>query len=169
MSNGQVIKLGNISGVFGVKGWVKIHSHTEPREAISNYAPWILKKKGVERTQRVVKLQRNGKSIIAQLDHVDDRNQAESLIGYDIYVEREQLQKLPEQEYYWTDLEGLDVFNLKNVQLGKIDYLIETGANDVLIVRNESGGEHLVPYIDDVILEVDLNNRRMKVDWDEDF
>jgi len=164
-----VIKLGNISGVFGIKGWVKIHSHTEPREAISQYSPWILKKRGEEQTQRVLKLQRNGKSVIAQLDNVDDRNQAEILVGYDIYVQRDQLQKLPEQEYYWTDLEGLTVFNLDNASLGKVDYLIETGANDVLIVKDDEGNERLIPYIDDVVLEVDLNNQRLKVDWDEDF
>lgn len=164
-----MIKLGNISGVFGIKGWVKIHSHTEPREAISQYSPWILKKRGEEQTQRVLKLQRNGKSVIAQLDNVDDRNQAEILVGYDIYVQRDQLQKLPEQEYYWTDLEGLTVFNLDNASLGKVDYLIETGANDVLIVKDDEGNERLIPYIDDVVLEVDLNNQRLKVDWDEDF
>lgn len=164
-----MIRLGNISGVFGIKGWVKIHSHTQPREAISDYSPWVLSKHGKNISQRVLKLQRNGKGLIAQLDNVNDRTQAEALVGYDIYIQHDQLKQLAEQEFYWTDLEGLDVFNLENIPFGKVDYLIETGANDVLIVKSSDGKERLIPYIDDVVIKVDLDNQQLTVDWEADF
>ncbi|HHC74959.1 MAG TPA: ribosome maturation factor RimM [Thiothrix sp.] len=166
----QTIKLGHIMGVFGVKGWVKIYSHTAPRDSILTYSPWQLQKKGQPLQNYPVKQgQLHGKSLIAQLENVDNRNHAEALIGASIYIQRTQLPKLATQDYYWTDLEGLQVYNLQAIHLGTVDYLIETGANDVLIVKQSNGHEHLIPYIDAVVQQVDLQAKRLLVDWDADF
>ncbi|MGV6810151.1 MAG: ribosome maturation factor RimM [bacterium] len=166
----QTIKLGHIAGVFGIKGWVKIYSHTTPRDSILTYSPWQLQKKGQSLQYYSVKQgQFQGKSLIAQLENVDNRNQAEALIGAAIFIQRTQLPKLAAQDYYWADLEGLQVYNLQADHLGVVDYLIETGANDVLIVKHNNGDEHLIPYIDAVVQQVDLQAKRLLVDWDADF
>lgn len=166
----QTIKLGHIAGVFGVKGWVKIYSHTTPRDNILTYSPWQLQKKGQPVQSYDVKQgQLHGKSLIAQLQDIVDRSQAEALIGASIYIQRTQLPQLSAQDYYWADLQGLQVYNLLGVHLGVVDYLIETGANDVLIVKQGNGDEHLIPYIDAVIQQVDLQEKRLLVDWDADF
>jgi 16S rRNA processing protein RimM len=164
-----VIKLGKISGVFGVKGWIKVYSHTSPREGITNYSPWVLKGRGDDQVVDVLQGQPQGKTIVARLDGVDDRNKAETLIGLDIYVQREQLNSLPAGEYYWSDLEGLKVYNLADEYLGIVDYLIETGANDVLIVKGDDNQEYLIPYIGHVVQTVDLQAGKMLVDWEKDF
>ena len=110
----------------------------------------------------------HGKGLVARLEGVDDRDTAHSLKGFDIAVNRDQLPKTTEGEYYWVDLEGLDVRTIEGVALGKVDYLFETGANDVLVVKGDR--ERLVPYISDqVIKSVDLQKALIVVDWDPDF
>lgn len=164
-----MIKLGKISGVFGVKGWVKVYSYTSPREGIAHYSPWILKGRGDDQVIDVLQGQPQGKTIIVRLDGVDDRNKAETLIGLEVYVQREQLDSLPSGEYYWSDLEGLKVYNLADEYLGIVDYLIETGANDVLIVKDDDNEEGLIPYISQVVQKVDVEAGTMLVDWEKDF
>ena len=170
------ILLGEISGVSGLKGWVKVFSHTSPRLQITEYKQWFLQKKGSDQWQSV-KLKggkAQGKNIIASIEGVQYRDQAEALIGSKIAVSSDQLEKLSEGEYYWKDLIGLDVENTEGDKLGKIDWLFNTGSNDVITVKGKDADgekkEHLIPYImDDYVISVSLSDSLMVVNWDPDF
>lgn len=163
------VTLGRVSGFHGVRGWVKIHSETDPRDNIVRYSPWYLDRgQGWER-QELDGGRAQGKGVVAKFAGCDDRDQATEWQGAIIAVRRDQLDdSLDEGEYYWTDLEGLEVVTVDGVVLGRIDHLFETGANDVMVVSGER--ERLLPYLwDQVVKEVDLENRRMVVDWDPGF
>ena len=163
------ILLGEISGVFGVRGWVKVYSHTQPRENILTYSPWRLRHRGETREVRLLASRRQGKTVVAQLEGVETREQAEALRGAEILVRRSQLPPLREGEYYWNDLIGLDVRDVEGRTLGGVVRLMETGANDVLILAGPEGREILIPWIrDQVIRRVDLDAGVIEVDWDPD-
>lgn len=167
-TSNQMITLGKIAGVFGVKGWVKVFSHTEQREAILDYTPWYLRVAGEWKAYKVIAGQVQSKGIVAQLQTVNDRDQAQTLIGCTIAIPREQLQPLRQDEYYWADLLGMEVINLAGFVFGKVDSLLETGANDVVVVRGDE--ERLIPWImHDVIKSVSVDERRIVVDWEPDF
>ena len=159
--------LGRISGLFGVRGWVKVFSHTSPRSNILEHKTWYLLTAGGRERIRLKAGRVHGKGIVAQLEGFDDRDRAAELLGTDIAVPREQLPQAAEGEYYWTDLEGLRVQTLKGEELGRIDHLFETGSNDVMVVKGER--ERLIPFIDQVISAVDLEAGVITVDWDPDF
>jgi 16S rRNA processing protein RimM len=171
--------VGRISGVYGVKGWVKVHSDTDPREGITNYNPWYIKQGSRENGEwhevQVENGRRQAKTVIAKLEGVDDRDMAMQLTGALIAIMPEQLQSLGNGEYYWRDLIGLRVINREGVELGMVLRLLETGANDVLVVGTDQPGrqvgrEHLIPWtLGQAILEVDLEQGLIRVDWDEDF
>ena len=168
MSNQQQINVGKISGVFGIKGWVKVFSFTECRENILSYSPWLLKKDSETRLVAVIDGKLQGKAVVAQLDGVNDRDQAASFMGWDIYITPEQLPKVAKDEYYWSDLIGLSVETDLGVQLGVVESLLETGANDVVIVKGER--ERVIPFLQgQTIMAIDLEAGKMVVDWDPDF
>ena len=171
MSGDKVI-VGKITGVYGVKGWVKIFSHTEPREGITTYAPWYLKK-ATDYDWRQIEVEsakRHGKTVIAKIDGCDDRDAAMLLTGQEVAIEKSQIQPLGEDEYYWRDLIGLRVINQQNIELGEVKELMETGANDVLVVQSQGDKQHLIPWtLGHAVIEVDLDDRLITVDWDEDF
>ncbi len=168
MSKQQHISVGKISGVFGIKGWVKVFSFTDPRENILTYSPWLLIKGDEIKSVDVVDGQLQGKTIVAQLNGINDRDQAASLMGWDIFITRDQLPKAAKGEYYWSQLIGLSVETVQGVQLGVIDSLLETGANDVIIVQGER--ERVIPFLQgQTVINVDLNAGRMIVDWDPEF
>ncbi len=139
MPDSELINVGEISGVFGIKGWVKVYSLTDPRENILSYSPWILKKGSEIKEVKLINGNRQGKSVVACLEGISDRNIAESYSGWDILIKKSQLPDIEEGEYYWADLVGLQVETEQGVNLGKVDYLIETGANDVLVVKDVNG------------------------------
>ncbi len=169
MSEETLLHVGKISGVFGIKGWVKVFSFTGYREDILQYSPWILKKNATTKIVEVVTGQLQNQLVVAQIKGIDDRNAAETLIGWEIFVEKSQLPAAKENEYYWSDLIGLEVENTEGVVLGVIDNLLETGANDVIIVQGEER-QHAIPFLQpQIVLEVDLATRKMRVDWDADF
>lgn len=162
------ISVGKISGVFGVKGWVKVFSFTDPRENILTYSPWLLQKGDEIKTVNVVDGQLQGKTIVAQLAGIDDRDQAASLMGWDIFITQDQLPKAAKGEYYWSELIGLQVETIDGVQLGVVDSLLETGANDVIIIQGER--ERVIPFLQGrTIVKVDLDECKIIVDWDPDF
>lgn len=164
----QVVILGQVSGLFGVKGWVKVFSYTDPRERILEYKPWYLRTAGGWRQISLAEGQLHGKTIIARLEGCADRDSAATWVGHEIAIQRDQLPALAQDEYYWSDLEGLQVVTTTGVMLGTVDHLIETGANDVLVVRGER--ERLIPYVrPDVVVDVDLAARTLRVDWDPEF
>lgn len=163
----QPVVLGRISGLFGVRGWVKVYSYTDPREAVLNYGRWLLSGKDGWQEATVAEGQRHGKTIIARIDGCVDRDQAAQLVGTDIAVPREELPETDKGEYYWSDLEGLTVMHRDGTELGKVAHLLETGANDVMVVRGET--ERLIPFVmDKVVLGVDLDESVIEVDWEWD-
>ncbi len=162
------IMIGRISGFYGVRGWVKIFSHTRPIENILNYLPWQLGKNGQWQTISISEGRVQGKGIIAHLESIDSREQAAHLLGAEIAVDRQQLPQPPNDEYYWADLIGLTVINRQGITLGQVDHLLETGANDVLVLKGER--ERLIPFLPkQVILDVDLAQSVLQVDWEADF
>jgi 16S rRNA processing protein RimM len=164
----DLIQIGKISGVLGLKGWLKIFSYTEPKNKILSYKYWQLKKGSQNKTLNTVGGQLHGKGVVAQLEGIADRDQAEALIGWEIYISHEQLPSLGHDEYYWADLVGLDVQNLEDVNLGKVDSLLETGANDVLIIKGNK--ERAIPFLQgQTVKSIDLSTGKMIVDWDADF
>ncbi|MEI6744504.1 MAG: ribosome maturation factor RimM [Methylococcaceae bacterium] len=164
-----LLHVGKISGVFGIKGWVKIFSFTNHREDILKYSPWLLRKNDATQSAEVIVGQLQSKGVVAQLKGITDRNDAEALIGWDIFIDHAKLPPAKPDEYYWSDLVGLQVENTEGVTLGVIDSLLETGANDVIIVQDKER-QHAIPFIQpQVVLEIDLAARKMRVDWDADF
>ncbi len=180
-----LISLGRVNGVYGVKGWLKVHSDTSPRENIVAYKNWHLSDStSPQATTAAVSDESNtqwveleagraqGKNIVAKLQGVDDRDAAQLLVGRTIAVERENLPVLNSDEYYWTDLSGLEVIDSQAQRLGKVSRLFETGANDVMVVKETdgSGGEILIPWIlGSVVTQVDLEAKSISVDWDPDY
>lgn len=164
-----MVVLGKVSGAFGVKGWVKIHSYTETMADIFNYQPLYFKVNQEWKTVKLIDYQQQSKGLVAQFEHILDRDVALKLTGTEIAVLRSQLPALEADEYYWSDLEGLTVRTLTGTVLGKVDHLFETGANDVLVVKHATG-EHWLPWVmDSVIKQVDLAASLIEVDWDPEF
>ena len=172
------VPVGKLNGLFGVKGWVKIFSNTQPKENILTYSPWYLKRNGQWQEFELLSGKSHGKGVIAQLAGCTDRDIATDLIGSEIAIKREQLAKPASGEYYWNDLIGLLVKNLDGIELGKITSMLETGANDVIVVLSEDGQkdskgkkrERLIPFItEEVVQEVNLEQGFMTVNWDAEF
>lgn len=166
----EPVVVGKIVGLFGVKGWLKIRSYTDPREQIAEYRPWRIMVDGEWRSFDVEAVQPQGKSLIARLRGISDRDQAVRLMNSDIVIDRSQLPVLDKDEFYWRDLTGLKVLNLGGVELGTVKSLFATGANDVLVVRKEGSPEILIPFVmDRVIRSVDIESGVIRVDWEADY
>lgn len=186
---GRLILFGRVLGALGLRGELKIESYSDPRQAIFRYPTWILKR-GEKTTPAIpqsqvawvldllrtgsaelqgVKGKDNGKNIIVRFDGVDDRTEAERLNGLDIYIPRSALPPPQPDEYYWVDLEGMDVVTVEGVKLGKISHLFATGANDVVAVRDDSR-ERLIPFVQpQFVTKIDFDANTMTVDWDPEF
>lgn len=168
-TNPKRILIGQVMGAFGVRGEVKIQSHTQPETAMLRYQPWVLRDaRGGERVLEGVRGRAGAKGIVAQLPGVEGRDAAEALRGTEIFVPRSALPPPQAGEYYWVDLEGLRVETLDGIALGVIDHLFSTGANDVVVVRGDR--ERMIPFVQpDVITRIDFDAGRVQVDWDPEF
>ena len=165
MSAEEKIVVGRIVGLYGLRGWVKVYSYTQPVDNIVAYNPWYLRFADVWRTVELSTGKRHGKTVIAKLLGIDDRNQASLLVGAKIAISPGQLKPLAKGEFYWAQLVGLQVVNLNGELLGVVDYVLETGANDVLVL--DGVAEMLVPFVqDDIIKSICLDERRIVADWD---
>ena len=165
----KLVLVGKIVGLSGVRGEFKLESYTEPRMQIFRYQPWLLKSASGENEVSGCRGRVQGKGIVATLPEVDDRDAAARLIGSEIWVRRSALPRSGRGEYYWADLEGLEVVTVEGAALGKVSHLIATGANDVLVVR-DGERERLLPFVlDDYVKEVDFDTGRITVDWDPEF
>lgn len=174
-SAGRVV-IGRIGAVFGIKGWLKVWSHTDPADGILNYPVWQLRIGGKWETHRFDAVQRHDKAPVVHFPGCDDRDVARRFVNAEIAVAASELPVLAKDEYYWFELEGMRVIargaSGERSELGRVDHLFETGANDVLVVRGEGEGgrERLIPWVpEQVILEVDRAAREILVDWDPDF
>ncbi|MHB8253988.1 MAG: ribosome maturation factor RimM [Acidiferrobacter sp.] len=162
------IEVGRVVGAYGVKGWVRILSYTTESEAALAYRPWRFRhKSGVLETPTLLETRTHGKGFVVHLAGCDSRDIAERWSGAVIEAPAATLPPLEAGEYYWGQLVGLTVETVDGVQLGVVSELLETGANDVLVIQGER--ERLVPYIPDVVRRVEINQGRIVVVWDPDF
>jgi 16S rRNA processing protein RimM len=162
------VTLGRVSGVFGVKGWLKVQSYTEPSDNIASFGTWTLRRSGADQVFDVDEGQGHGKSVVAKLRGIDDRDRAREWVGAEIVVAREALPAVPANEFYWTDLEGLEVRTTAGVVLGNVEQLLATGGNDVLVVGGAQ--ERLIPFVlGAVVKQVDLAAGLIIVDWSPDY
>ena len=171
-SDGPLV-VGRITGCYGVKGWVKIHTYTDTPENFLGFGEWMVQRRGGPEPVEFDAGRPHGKGLVAHIAGVDDRTAAEAFRGLEVTVAAESLPALEEGEYYWHQLQGLQVWCTEGEErllLGRVDYLIETGANDVLVIAPCEGSvderERLVPYLPgDVVTRVDPEAGVIEVDW----
>ncbi len=165
------IQLGTIQGVFGIKGWLKIYSFCRPKEQILDYAKWQLRKPGNANVYELQEGKLHSNKVVAKLNNIDDRTLAESLVHSEIWIAKIELPDLVDNEFYWFQLEGLTVITVDGEQLGRVKKMMETGANDVIVVKDEIDKEEiLIPYVrEQVVKRVDLEKKTITVDWQKDY
>lgn len=164
----QRIIIGRIGSAFGVHGWLKINSFTDPPENILQYSPWQIQSKQTWITINIADSKIQSNKILIKLNDCNSPEQAKLYANSEIAIWRDQLATLSDNEYYWSDLEGLSVVNTNGVKLGIVDHLMNTGANDVLVIKGAK--DHLIPYMPGMyIIQVNLHEKKILVDWDEDF
>lgn len=159
--------VGRIGAAYGVKGWLKVSSYTDPPENIFSYKPWQLRNVQDEnsfQTAELIQGKPHGKGLVVQLAGIADRNEAERFTGLEIHVERELLPDPDDGHFYWADLKGLRVENSDGVTLGQVQDLLDTGSADVMVVTGEQ--RYLIPFImADTVIDVDLEAGCIRVDW----
>jgi 16S rRNA processing protein RimM len=173
----QLITVARIGAVHGVRGWLKIQSFTAPPEQIFAYQPWWVKLPEGEQQVEVADGEVHGNKLVAQLAGIDDREDARRYTQAEIMVDASCFPPLEAGEYYWHQLEGLRVtseYQGRHSDLGRVIRLLETGANDVLVVRGDRDSidkrERLIPYLpEQTVKHVDLAKGEMVVDWDPEF
>jgi 16S rRNA processing protein RimM len=172
---GKDVTLGKVGAVYGIKGWLKIHSFTDDQEAILDYFPWSLKLGNKVQSVEITDWRKHNNGLVVKVAGIDDRDIAQKLVGSEIFVSEDALSDLPEGEFYWRDLIGMAVVTDKGYDLGHVSDIMETGANDVLVVKaNLKDGfgkkERLIPYLmDQVILSISAEDKQICVDWDPGF
>lgn len=160
--------MGRVVAPYAVKGWLKLQTFTEYSDSLLDYPVWRVGRGERWDTCRLLDGKVHGQYLLASLEGVADRTAAEALVGQEVAVLREEMPEADEDEWYWDDLIGLDVVNLADQPLGQVQGLLETGANDVLQVR-DGERERLIPFVDAVVKTVDLEAGRLVVDWGLDY
>lgn len=163
----EMVIMGRIVAPYGIFGWVKVQPDTEMLDGLLDYPEWWLGRDGQWQKYEVEAAKVHSSTLLVKLKGVSDRDAAFSLKSQRVAVPREQLPKLDESEYYWSDLIGLQVTNLQGVDLGQVVEVFETGANDVLVAKGDR--ERLIPFIGQVVLDVNQDDGTMQVDWDAEF
>jgi 16S rRNA processing protein RimM len=165
----SLIVIGKIVGVYGIKGWLKILSFTRPRENVFNYGPWLVKQNEEWLEIQLLQGKPQGKGLIASLEGITDRDEAMAFVSSEIAIDRNQLPTAKEGEFYWHDLINMQVINQQDEVLGVVTELLETGANDVLVVEANKQ-RYLIPYVQDVyIKDIDTEQGVIQVDWQSDY
>ncbi len=163
-----MVVMGKIVAAQGILGWVKVQTFTEYLDSLLDYDTWYVGNEQAWRPLQVLEADVHGKVLVAKLEGIADRTAAEKYKGQLIAVPRAELPEQEEGEYYWSDLVGLSVENLAGEKFGTVASLLETGANDVLVVKGEHG-ETLIPFIASVIQQVSLKDKTIRVDWQADY
>jgi len=161
------VVMGRIAAPFGIKGWVKVQPYSEDPGTLMDFESWRVGRGEQQMHYSVEVIQDHGKALVAKLAGIDDRDAAYALRGQEISVAKSALPPPEENEFYWSDLIGLTVFNRDGVELGKVDSLMESGANDLLVVKGMR--EHLIPFVAAFVGKVDLAGGTIEVDWGEDY
>lgn len=163
----EPVVMGYVAGVFGTRGWIKVHSHTRPRDKLLSYSEWRMGHAGAWRDVRVVEYRAQGNGIVVALEGVDSREDAEALVRQQIAVSRAAFPQLAPGSYYWADLLGLTVRTREGQVLGIVKRLVEAGDHDVMLIRGER--EYLVPFVSGhYVLGVDKTAGLITVDWHVD-
>lgn len=164
----EMVVMGRIVAPYGVLGWLKVIPDTEVFDGLLDYPTWWIGKDGNWQEKTVESAKVHNDVLVVKLQGVDDRDAAFACKGQQIAVPREDLPEPEENEYYWSDLIGLSVKNQQGVDFGLITNVFETGANDVIVVKSskENGSiERLLPFVDQVVIDVDIKGKTMLVDW----
>lgn len=166
MCSDRLVLIGQILGPFGVQGAVKLYSWTDPRSAIAQYHPWVIRSpNGHGTTCTAQRVTQSGKSLLAWLPGITDRDQALALRDAQIWIARDRLPALPEGQFYWVDLEGLQVLTAQHQVLGTVSHLFDNGAHPILVVQGAKS--YLIPFVQpEIVLSVDLKAALMIVDWE---
>lgn len=170
------VVMGRIGAAYGLKGWVKLFSFTDPPENLLEHRTFYISGSTAQAALQEIEIDQarsQGQGFIGHIKGCDEREQTRHYTGKELLLPKQALPAL-EEGYYWHQLEGLRVVNLAGEELGTVHHLLATGANDVLVVHPTATSidkeERLLPYIEgQVIVEVDLNSGVMKVDWEKDY
>lgn len=160
-----MIVMGRVRAPFGVRGWIRVQPYTEKMESLLAYPRWWLEDRSGWQAHTVTEAATHGTSLIAHLEGCGDRDAAARLKGCNVAIPREQLPAPAAGEFYWADLLGLKVINVRGKALGLVEGLLDTGAGVVLKV----GDKHLLPFAETVVREVDREGGRIVVDWEKDY
>lgn len=175
MEQQRIEVVGKLGSTYGIRGWLRIYSSTEQAESIFDYKPWFLKIKGEWQPTELENWRHHNHEIIVKLKGVDDREAAQTLANVEIGVDLSVFPELEEGDYYWHDLIGCSVVNLEGYTMGTVTEMMETGSNDVLVVKANTKDafgkqERLIPFLyEQVVKRVDLTTKTIKVDWDAGF
>lgn len=180
LDKGPLLAVGQVVGVFGVKGWLKIKSFTQPEENLFQYKPWFLSRQSDGSQAQAVHVdgyESRPQGFVAHLHGLDDRDEAAGHVSQTIFVPSACLPSLQEGDYYWHQLVGLTVYSIYAGQrrcLGRVSGFLETGANDVMVVEGHGEAidrrERLIPYVPgQYVTQVDLPAGEVLVDWDPEF
>lgn len=165
------VVVGRIQGPYGIRGWVHLAAYTDPKENILQYGPWLLGKSAAGgqdwQEVQVEQIRPHKQGFVVALSGITDRDAAEALKGRMIGVPAQQFPPPAAGEYYWRDLIGAQVIGVDDAPIGQVRYLIETGAHDVLVIDNSSGGEVLIPFHESCVIEVSTEEGLIRVDWSD--
>lgn len=169
------IVVGKFGASYGIRGWLKVFSYTDDAESIFDYAPWFVNHKGTWVEYKIESWKRHNKGMVVKLAGLDMREDANLLTNVEIAIDPNSLPELSEDEFYWRELFGMQVFNTQGYHLGEVIDIMETGSNDVLVVKanlKDAFGqkERLIPFLEEqVIKHIDRDAQRIEVDWDPGF
>ncbi len=164
----KAVVIARIAKPFGIKGWLYLDSFTDPAKNILDYDPWYIEQHGEFNVIEVESAKPQNNRFVVKFKEIDDRTLASHLTNKTISIDSQQLPRLDQHEFYWHELEGMEVINLNNKHFGCVSYLFATGANDVIVVKGED--ECLIPYVkDQIIKKIDRENKKILVDWDNDY
>jgi len=169
------IVVGKFGATYGIRGWLKVFSYTDNTESIFDYSPWFVEQGGKWVEYKVESWKRHNKGLVVKLDGLDVREDAQLMTNFEILIDPAVLPELPEDEFYWRDLIGMQVVTGNGYDLGTVSDLLETGSNDVLVVKanlKDAFGqkERLIPFLEEqVIKHIDREAQRIEVDWDPGF
>lgn len=163
--------MGRVGAPFGVRGWLKVQPFSATAGALLDYATWWLARqgRGVPVAYRCIEGREHGASLVAKLEGVENREEAAALRGAEVLVARSALPDAKDDEVYWSDLVGCAVVNLKGEMLGTVTGLQDFGAHPILFVARADGGERLIPFVPAFVQGVDLEAKRIEVDWEASY
>ena len=172
--NPKIVILGQIGKVYGIKGWLKLRSFTSPSTNIFDYTELMVRIGESVETLKIDEYKERQNGLIVHFSGYDNPDDSQKLVGKQISIENDRLPQLLDGEFYWHELEALEVVNQEGYNLGQVANLIETGANDVLVVKHSDKSwdkrERLIPFVKEtVIKKVDVSSKKIEVDWGVDF